>query len=213
MYASPLPRKYQGGYTLIEMLVALAAGSITLAAVVSFFSFQTMSLRVENARRGAQTTARGALIFIVRNLEHVGRDPNGSLFTAAAPALQVAEVDRIHYLTNLSDDPTNNDTTDPWEDVVFAYDAGLAAVMVGDGENTYALTDDGATQKSYVPAGRLEFTYFDKDGNPVAPGGGAAARASIRRINVALTVRGVLPDGQLEPEVTLSQDVFLPNIS
>jgi len=212
MYASPLPRKYQGGYTLIEMLVALAAGSITLAAVVSFFSFQTMSLRVENARRGAQTTARGALIFIVRNLEHVGRDPNGSLFTAAAPALQVAEVDRIHYLTDLSDDPISN-TTDPWEDVVFAYDAGLAAVMVGDGGNTYALTDDGATQKSYVPAGGLEFTYFDKDGTEVAPGGGEAARASIRRIHVALTVRGVPPDGQLEPEVTLSQDVFLPNIS
>lgn len=213
MHVSPLLRKHQGGHTLIEMLVALTAGSLTLAAGVSFFSFQIMSLRSENARRTAQMTARGAQIFIVRHLEHIGRDPNGSLFTAATPALQVAEAGRIHYLTNLSDDPTDNDTTDSWEDVVFEYDAGSAAVVVSDGENTHALTDDGATQKSYVPAGGLVFTYFDKDGNEVAPGGGAAARASIRRINVALTVRGVLPIGYLEPEGILSQDVFLPNIS
>jgi prepilin-type N-terminal cleavage/methylation domain-containing protein len=207
------PRKRQGGFTLIELLVALVIGSVTLAALISFFRFQIVSLRIENARRAAQVTARGSMNFITRNLEHIGRDPQGSLFTAAAPALQDAEADNIHYLTNLSNNPTDNDTSDAWEDVTFKYDDATQAIVVDNGAGTYALTDNGAKQKSYVPAGGLSFTYFDGDGNAVAPGGDAAARASIRRINVSITVRGVPPNGAPEPGVTLSQEVFLRNVS
>lgn len=207
--------KRQQGFTLIELLVALLASSITLTALISFFQFQTINTRSENARRAAEITARGTLNFIVRNLEHIGRDPHLSLFTAAAPALQEAEDDRIHYLANLSTDWTDTNTTGTWEDVTFQYNASAKAVEVVRGGTTYPLTDDGANQKSYVPAGGLglAFTYFDKNGNVVAPGGNAAARASIRRLNVSITVRGVPPGGYPEPEVTLSQDVFLRNVS
>jgi hypothetical protein len=47
----------------------------------------------------------------------------------------------------------------------------------------------------------------------VAPGGDEAARASIRRINIFLKLHGVPPDGSQVPEVTLSQDVILRNVS
>ena len=207
------PRKRQHGFTLIELLVALLASSITLTALISFFQFQTINTRVENARRAAEITTRGALNFMVRDLEHIGRDPHLSLFTTAAPALQDAEADRIHYLANLSTDWADNDATDTWEDVTFQYNASTQAIEVVQGGTTYPLTDDGANQKSYVPAGGLVFTYYDKDGNVVAPGGNAAARASIRRIDISLTVRGVPPGGYPDPEVTLSQDVFLRNVS
>lgn len=204
--------KHRRGFTLIELLIVVLVVSITLTAAISFFSHQARSMRIENAHRAAQMTARGALNFIVRQLEHVGRSPNLA-FTAAAPAIQEAEAERLHYLTNLSEDWADTDTSDSWEDVTFEYDAGAGAVVFSDGGNTYALTDDTASPKSYVPANGLAFTYFDKDGNIVAPGGNAAARASIRRINVSITVRGVVPDGYPEPEVTLSQDVFLRNVS
>ena len=215
MRINVFPRKRQAGFSLTELLVAMVVSLLTTTALTTFFHFQTASLRVQNARRAAQVTARGALNFIVRNLEHVGRDPHLSLFTAAAPALQEAEDDRIHYLANLSPDWADNDATDAdqWEDVTFQYNASTQAIEVVRGGTTYPLTDDGANQKSYVPAGRRAFTYFKADGTVVPPGSGATDRAQIRRINVSITVRGVPPDGSPEPEVTLSQDVILRNVS
>ena len=205
-------RKWQAGFTLIELLVSLLVVSVSMTALLSFFSYQTTALRVENARRAAQMSTRGAMNFIVRQLENVGRNPN-PIFTSAAPAIQAAEADSLHYLTNLSTDWTDTDTTDTWEDVTFEYDTTSQTVVIDDGANAYALTDDGAVQKSYVPSGGFVFTYFDDDGNVIASGGGASDRASIRRINVLLTVNGVVPDGYDEPAVTLSQDVYLRNVS
>ncbi len=213
MRASILFQKQQAGFTLTELLVALVTSALTTTALIAFFSMQTTTLRVQNARRAAQVTARGALNFMVRELEHIGRDPRRTLFTAADPALQQADDGTLHYRANLSTDWADTDATDTWENVTFQYNASTQAVEIVRGDGTYPLTDGGTNQKSYVPAGGLVFTYYDKDGNPVAPGGNAAARASIRRINIFLRVHGVPPDGYPEPEVTLSQDVILRNVS
>ena len=205
-------RKSPAGFTLIELLVSLLMVSVTMTALLSFFSYQTTAMRMENARRAAQMSARASMNFIVRQLENIGRNPN-PIFTDAAPAIQDAQANSLHYLTNLSTDWTDVDTTDAWEDVIFEYDAGAQAVVFDDGGTVYSLTDDGASQKSYVPTGGFVFTYFDEDDNVVAPGGGAAARASIRRINVSLIVRGVVPYGYDEPEIMLSQDIYLRNVA
>lgn len=208
----------QRGASLIEVLVAVLINSLFLAGVVSFFSFQSGTARAQDSRRAAQVTSRETVDFLVRHISGIGR-ANQTRFTDAAPAIIEAEADSIHYQTNLSEDWTNDDVNDPWEEVHFWYDASTRAVWFQD-DNTDVdewLTDAGARRKSYVPAGGLAFTYYDGDGNVVAPGSGAAARASIRRINIALTVRGILPGQALgstnEPEATMSQDVFLRNVS
>lgn len=205
------------GFTLMELLVALLVSGIVMTALLTFYHYQIGSMRLETARRAAQVTTRGTLHFMVRHLESLGRDPGGLLFTPTAPALQVADAEELHYGSNLSEDPADNDTLDPWEDVVFAYDSATAAIQVtttdGGGSTTYALTDESATPTSYVPAGGLLFTYYDGDGNVVAPGGGATDRARIRRIHVSITVHGVPPGNYAEPEVTLAQDVYLRNVS
>ena len=208
------PRSHRG-FTAAELLVALLAGSILTLALASFFAFQTNSLKAENASRSAQVTARTTLDFVARHLEHVGRDPSASLFSVASPAIQTADADELSYLANLNEDwETPPDTSDGWESVTFRYDPETAAIMVDEGANSYALTDVGENQRSYVPPGGLSFTYFDAGGNAVAAGGAIAQRASIRRITVAVTVRGVSPDGSAEdPEVTHSRDVYLRNVS
>src|SRR5262249_43341666 len=163
----------QRGFTLPELLVALVISAITLTALLSFFSLQTKAMRAENARRAAQITARGTLSFIVRELEHIGRDPHGSLFTADSPAILAANEDSLHYRANLSQDWTA-DPNPAWEDVIFQYDPSQWQIevvrQVGGEWTTSALTDDrGDQQKSYVPHGGLVFTYYDADGNVVAP--------------------------------------------
>src|SRR5215510_14720493 len=207
MHALVFLQKQQAGFTLTELLVALVVSALTTTALMSFFSVPTTTLRVQNARRAAQVTARGALNFMVRELEHIGRDPRRTRCTSADPALQQANGDSLHYRANLSTDWADTDDTDTWENVTFQYNIDARAVEVVRGDTTNPLTDGGEHQKSYVPPDGLVFTYFDKDGNVVARGGNAAARASIRRINISLTVRGVPPDGSPEPEVTLTQDV------
>jgi prepilin-type N-terminal cleavage/methylation domain-containing protein len=211
MSAGVLSSRSQHGFTLIELLVAMIIGLVASMALIRFLTFQTDSIRTENARRAAQMTTRNAMNFMIRQLEHIGRDPNGGLFSAAVPAIQEADVNNLHYLTNLSADITNNDTVEAWEDVTFAYADSVVWVTQGGGA-AVALTDS-ATQTSYVPANGLIFTYFDSTGVEVAsPVAAAANRARIRRINVSLTVRGTATDGT-EPEVTLSQDVFLRNVA
>jgi prepilin-type N-terminal cleavage/methylation domain-containing protein len=210
MRTSVFARECQRGFTLIELLVALVTTSLAMIGLISFFTVQAEHMRLENARRAAQVTARGALNFITRQLEHIGRSPNQS-FTAANPAIQAALEDSLSYQANLSEEWSDTDLTDAWENVNFSYSDGV--IWVSQGGDAIPLTDGSENPKSLVPDGGLIFTYYDRNGNVVAAGGDAAARASIRRINVAITVQGVVPEEYPKPEVILSQDVFLRNVS
>lgn len=112
------------------MLVAVLLGSIVMTTVTQFFSLQLAGIRVERTRRSAQMTARTALNFITRQLEHVGRDPQNVIFShvnnaALPPAIAAAAGDSIRYRTNLSEALTDNDTLDAWEDVTFALTDGV----------------------------------------------------------------------------------------
>jgi len=214
MHPCPVARQSQHGFSLIELLVAVVTVLLALTALMQFFSFQLTSVRAEHIRRSAQMTARNTLNLIARQLEHVGRDPNLLLFSAAAPAIEIADTDNIRYRTNLSEAQTDNDTDDDWEDVTFQYDDGVIWVSHQGGGEVVALTDE-TRQQSYIPANGLTFTYLDGDGDVVLAGGDAAARASIRYINVSISVIGGPDDGNPDdqPQVTISQDVFLRNVS
>lgn|GEM_PF-6176511 len=205
-------RKHQKGFSVVELLVAVVIGAIILTAMMQFFSAQLTSMRTENARRAAQITARGAMNFIVRQLQHVGRDPNGRTFhnvndQTLPAAIMGASSTSIHYRANLSTSSTDNDTGDAWEDVTFFYNNG--AIWVTQGQSgTFALTDNGNPRNSYVPSqGGLTFSYLDRNSTPTT------VLADIRRITVSITVRGIVAQSQSEPVVTLSQDVFLRNVS
>lgn len=211
-------QKSQSGFTLIEMMISLGVGGILLSAMVSFFSFQASTMRDVDAYRAAQKTARGTLEFIARQLTHIGRT-NQTPFAAADPAILDASADSIRYRTNLSADWNDDDILDTWEDVSIWYEPNEEAIWFhdyNDASNRSWLSNIGSRRKSYIPTNGLVFTYFDADGNAVTAGT-ATARASIRRIRLTLTVRGIDPQLQLgsagEPEVTVSQDIFLRNVS
>ena len=203
----------QKGFTLIELLVSLLISSVVMGSLMTFFFQQLSAMRLENARRTAESVARGCLNFIARDLEVIGRDPHLSLFSSAAPAISAAEETSLHYHANLSSDWADTDDSDDWEDVTFQYNASAQAIEVIRGGTTYALSESSGNRKTYVPSGGLTFTYYDRNGNVVASGGGAPERASIRRVNVAISVRGEAPPGYTEPTITFSRDVFLRNVS
>ncbi len=209
-------RARRAGFTLIELLIGTLVGAVVMAAMTEFFSFQLAGMRTERTHRSAEAAARSAMIFMVRQLEHVGRDPQRVLFSqpdnrALPPAIVSAGPSSIHYLTNLSLDSGDNDTLDPWEDVTFQLGQGIIWATQGTGAPV-ALTDPEA-DGSHVPTGGLAFTFFDASGNQVTRLDDATARASVRRITVVVTVVGGPLGIDTGPRVTLSEDVFLRNPS
>jgi prepilin-type N-terminal cleavage/methylation domain-containing protein len=205
------------GFGIVEMLIAMGLSAIVMTAATRFFSFQVSAMRTERVRRGAQMTARTALNFMVRHLELLGRDPQRVLFSsldtpALPPAIATADASEIHYRTNLSEDLDDADTLDEWEDVTFSVSDGVVWITRGVAA-PLALTDASQTAASHVADDGLALTYFDGDGDEVLNLVSDAARASVRRIRVSLTVRGGGADDDSGPSVTLSQDVFLRNVS
>lgn len=208
-------RRRAAGFTVIEFLVATLIAGVVLGAAATFFTYQIGAMRTERARRSAQMTARTAMSLLVRQLEGIGRDPQGVLFASLddatlPPAIVAADESSIHYRTNLSADEEDTDTQDAWEDVQFTVSSGAVWVTLGTAAPV-PLTEAGGSE-SHVPPDGLELTYFDGMGDPVPDLTGDAARASVRRIRVRLTVRGG-PAGDGGPDVTLSQDVYLRNAS
>jgi hypothetical protein len=188
-----------------------------MTAATKFFAYQVSAMRTERLRRGAQMTARTALNFITRQLELLGRDPQRVLFSsldtpALPPAIATASWTEIHYRTNLSEDLDDTDTLDEWEDVTFSLDDNIIWVTRGV-TDPLPLTDGSAQAASHVPDDGFEFEYFDGLGNPILDLAANAARARVRRIRVSLTVMGSAPGDESGPSVTLSQDVFLRNVS
>ena len=104
------------------------------------------------------------------------------------------------------------DTLDEWEDVRFSVSDGVVWVTRGVAA-PLPLTDGSQTAASHVEDDGLALTYFDGDGDEILNTASNAARASVRRIRVSLTVRGGAAGDDSGPSVTLSQDVFLRNAS
>jgi len=199
------------------MLVAMGLSLVVMTAATKFFSYQVSAMRTERVRRAAQMTARTAINFMVRHLELLGRDPQRVLFSsldtpALPPAIATASASEIHYRTNLSEDLADADTLDEWEDVRFSVSDGVVWVTRGVAA-PLPLTDGSQTAASHVEDDGLALTYFDGDGDEILNTASNAARASVRRIRVSLTVRGGAAGNQTGPSVTLSQDVFLRNVS
>jgi prepilin-type N-terminal cleavage/methylation domain-containing protein len=218
MESGPAGHARRRGFTVPEMLVAVLLGTVVMTAATKFFSFQLAGMRTERARRAAQMTARTALNFVVRQLEHAGRDPQAVLFSNAGnttlpPAIIAAGDGFIHYRANLSESTTDNDTLDDWEDVTFDTNGGVLRVTEATGA-PIPLTD-ASTRACHVADGGLVLRYFNGTGQQVTNLSGAPARASVRRINVSLTVVGGPPEdaSARSPRVTVSQDVFLRNVS
>jgi Tfp pilus assembly protein PilW len=211
-------RARQRGIAMPELLVAVFVGVVVMAAVVQFFSMQLRATRVETARVTAQVTARATLQLLARHLEHIGRDPQHTLFWnvddhTLAPAIVAASGDSLHYRTNLSASPSDTDTADGWENVTFSWSDGT--IWATPAAGTPAPVTSGEKTRSYVPPGGLSFEYWDGGGQTLTNLSTAAARASVRRIRVTVTVIGG-PEGAPSsnaPRATVSQDVYLRNLS
>ena len=65
-----------GGFTLVELLVAMAVASIMLAAVASLFTTLNKSYTRQNVAADVQQVARAGVDFMAQSIRMAGLDPD-----------------------------------------------------------------------------------------------------------------------------------------
>jgi type IV pilus assembly protein PilW len=175
------------GFSLIEMLIAMAVSSLLMAAVTSLFINQRRIYAVREQVAEMQQDVRAGMDFMVRELTMAGYDPTsnaGAGIVAAAP-------DTIRFTMDLDGDQVINAAN---ETVTYAlYDAD------GDGDQDLCRDPgapgalDGGPQLVAENVQTLAFVYTLADGTTTSTPGDPS---QIRSLNVSLSVRTAKPDPQ-----------------
>ncbi len=110
------------GFTLIEMLVALAITSILVAVVALAFTGQSRSYNSQQEIISLQQNMRSALQFLAKEVRLAGYDPTGS----ANAGIITATGSELRFTRDIGDGAggtSDGDTDDPEEDIRYALSA------------------------------------------------------------------------------------------
>ena len=197
-------KKRNDGFTLVELLVAMAIGAIVMAAVYSTYTTQQKSYILQEQVGAMQQNIRAAMYYMTRDIRMAGCDPTGNAnagITAAGPT-------SITFTRDIRTgiDPSNNTAdgnTNGWnESVTYAYDNATKQVTRG-----------GQALAENIDV--LDFVYLDTNGNVLNPGQTSVPSASIPSIQsvqvtvVARTGRGDLKYVNSEPFTNQQGDQIL----
>jgi len=167
----------QRGVSLVELLVALAAGATVLAGLYGMFVQQQRVYSLQEQLIEMQQNVRLGMDVMVSDIRMGGFDPTGR----AGAKIAVAQADMFRFTMDTDDnDPTTLD------DIAY----GLDTV---DHELTRAINGSGR-QPVVNNIISLKFCYF-LDGNPdCVPNPPATELDLIRSVQVDLTARTSIPD-------------------
>lgn len=105
------------GYTILELLVAVAISGVFLGAIYSAYSSQQRSTLSHEWVSTMQRNLRSAMYYMEKEIRMAGCDPTGN----AAARIQTALIDDLRFSLDISDDAgTGNpdgDTGDADEDI------------------------------------------------------------------------------------------------
>jgi len=179
MGVSSLERGAQG-FTLVEVLIAMAIGGLLLGAVISTFLMQSKSYDVQEQMTEVVQTARAAMDMISREVRMAGYDPTGAGFDGIP--YHSAQLQLLADLRGANaTDPSDGDTNDPNENITYVYDSKNLQIDRNTG---------GGNQPFAENIGAFAFAYLDKDGHPTT------TTADIQQIRVTITARTAKPDAE-----------------
>ena len=164
-----------GGFTLVEMLVALGIGMVVLAAVTTTFISQARFYSAQEQVNEMEQNARGALDLIMRELKMAGYNPNGGSFSGvtynASQLLIQADLDSNGAISTSS---TAN------EQITYTHDSANNQIKRALGSGTAQVLADNITL--------FTFSYLDSNG------ASTTTTANIRQVAVSITAQTAKPD-------------------
>ncbi|MEW5948773.1 MAG: prepilin-type N-terminal cleavage/methylation domain-containing protein [Thermodesulfobacteriota bacterium] len=174
-------QKIIGGFSLVELLIAIAISGIVLSAVSSLFIMQNKSYSVQEQVAEMQQNARAAMDIMTREIRTAGCDPTGS----ANAGIVSAASDSINFTQDITDDAgTGNpdgDTADANENITYSLYTSSGIQKIG-------RDTGGGNQPVAENIQALTFAYYDSAGNTTA------VPADIRQIELTITARTANPD-------------------
>jgi type IV pilus assembly protein PilW len=181
------------GFTLVELLIAMAIAGIVMAGVYSAYSSQQRSYTAQEQVVAVQQNLRVAMYFMEREIRMAGCDPKGG----AGAGIRTASPNSIRITMDITGGETDGLDNDGDSNIDEADEANF-----GDGDTndvnedvTYSLYTSGGIQKlgrkkpstNNQPVAEnidaLNLVYLDKDENPTI------TLAEIRSVQITLVAR------------------------
>ena len=166
--------KKTDGFSIVEMLIAVAIGLIVLAGLVVVFVSQKKAYDVQAQVAEMHQGARATLDMISQDIAGAGYNPTKITSFVGIPLAQA------HKVKLRADLNGNGNTNDPFEEVTYEFS--------NSDKKIYRTTHTGSPVAFAENVAALNFQYFDADGN--AP----ANTDEIRKIRIELTTRTSRPD-------------------
>lgn len=167
------------GFTLIELMIAIAIGSIVMAAIYSVYASLTKSYTAQNVAADVQQNVRAGIDYMTEDIMMAGLDPNET----AGARIEVASSANLRFTLdrNLNGTIDNADS----ERITYVYDAVNRrlnqCLYEGTGSADWEIFFDNVTS--------LTFTYLDASGANLGDPVPASNLADIRMVVVALTIQ------------------------
>ena len=172
----------KNGFTLLEVLISMAAGSVLLGAVVSIFVLQYKTYDVQGQMTEMVQTARAALDMMGREIRMAGLNTARTGFNGISydpSKVQIA----TDFRGEKPKDPSDGDINDPNECITYCFDAKHLQIDRNTG---------GGDQPFAENVQSFSFEYLDGQGNTTT------FPVDIRQVRLRITVRTARPD----PEYT-----------
>jgi prepilin-type N-terminal cleavage/methylation domain-containing protein len=180
----------KGGFSLVELLIALVVGMVILGAMYSVFTIQNKTFGSQEELVAMQQNVRAGMDMMAREIGMAGYDPcrvnsdsdpsnNFSGVTGNSTQLQImADLD--------GNDPPSHNCQSPYkgidlysqENIVYAFDANNKLITRNIGAGNHTLVEN---------VDSLNFDYLDGSGNV------PATSANVRRIRITITARTAKP--------------------
>ena len=171
------------GFTLTELLIAMALSGIILGTIAGTFIMQRKTYDIQEQITEMVQTARASIDMMSREIRMAGHDPTGAGFDGITYDADQLQIKVDIYKKNNTGDP-DGDTLDSNENIIYKY---------YDEHSKYPYqikrkTGNGTFQPFAENIKEFKFDYLDSAGNATT------TTADIRQIRITITARTSKPD-------------------
>ena len=162
--------KSEQGFTLVELLIAMALALVIIATLSITFTFNRRTYNVQEQIAEMTQSARAAVDMISRELKMAGYDPTRTLTLGTTVGVPLSST-QLEILADLNGD---GDTSDTHEDIIYTYDGT---------DNQIDRDTGGGAQPFAENIESFSFQYYKDDGNL------ATTSSEIREIEITVEAR------------------------